>query len=286
MTDYTPTERGLSPGPLLRKYGIRPRHRLGQNFLTSPRALAAVVEAAKLRPDDAVLEVGPGLGVLTAELARRAGCVLAVELDDALVGVLRGELGGRENLHVEQGDILALRHAEALREHCGEVGRYKVVANLPYYITSHVLRKLLEEEPRPELIVVMVQEEVAERAAAGPGQMSLLALSVQLYSGPEIVERVPAGAFTPRPDVDSAVLRLRVRDRPLFPDLPPERFFSIAAAGFGQKRKNLLNSLSSSLRLEKPIVEEALRSAGIEPSARAQQLSLEDWARLCRTLPH
>lgn len=284
MAEQLPPASYLDPRPLLRKYNLRARHKLGQNFLVSPGALHAIVEAAELQPDDTVLEVGPGVGTLTAELARYAGCVVAVELDDTLVGVLRAELGHVPNLHVLRGDILKLQHAEVVRERCG-APPYKVVANLPYYITSQVLRKLLEEEPRPELVVVMVQKEVAERAVAGPGEMSLLALSVQMYAEPRIVERVPAGAFVPRPDVDSAVLRLRTRPEPLFPDLPLARFFEVAAAGFGQKRKTLLNSLSSNLEMEKAIVADALRQANIEPSARAQELRLEDWARLCTTLP-
>jgi 16S rRNA (adenine1518-N6/adenine1519-N6)-dimethyltransferase len=285
VTDPAPTAQHLDPRSLLRKYNLHARRKLGQNFLISPKALEAVVRAAELAAADTVLEIGAGVGTLTAELARRAGCVVAVELDDALIRVLRAEIGDLPGLHLVHGDIMKLRHTEVLRERCPPATGYKVVANLPYYITSHVLRKLLEEEPRPKIVVVMVQREVAERAVAGPGEMSLLALSVQLYSEPEIVERVPAGAFVPRPEVDSAVLKLRVRGEPLFPDIPPERFFRVAGAGFGQKRKSLLNSLSSNLGLEKPAVLAALQAAGIDPSARAQELGLEDWARLCRTLP-
>jgi 16S rRNA (adenine1518-N6/adenine1519-N6)-dimethyltransferase len=272
------------PRALLRRHGVRPRRSLGQNFLVSVPALEQIVAAAELDPSDRVLEIGPGVGTLTAELAARAGCVVAVELDETLVGVLRAELGRRDNLRIVHGDIVQLAHQELLARECGPGCRYKVVANLPYYITSHVLRKLLEEAPRPELIVVLVQAEVAARAAAEPGAMSLLALSAQLYAEPEIVARVPAEAFVPRPEVDSAVLRLRVRERALFPDVPPELFFRVASAGFGQKRKGLLNALSSNLALEKARVRAALAEAGIEPLTRAQQLDMEAWRRLCLTL--
>lgn len=347
MTARDGAEGTAHPAALLKRYGLRPRRGLGQNFLASPGALAAVIEAAELAPDDAVLEIGPGLGVLTRALLGRSGCVVAVELDAALLEVLRRELGDDPNLYLVEGDILALDHPRLVREHCGrrvangrtlpspgeipphvgadlrvrprdaegsptaaaapdagaatgagrsagaeasagteaQVRPYKVVANLPYYLTSHALRRLLEIEPRPELIVVMVQREVAERAVAGPGAMSLLALSVQLYAAPQIVARVPAGAFIPRPDVDSAVLRLRVRPLPLFPETPPSRLFAVAAAGFGQRRKSLLNALSSNLEIDKARIRRALESAEIEPGRRAQELALGDWARLCAALP-
>ncbi len=267
---------------LLRKYDLHPKRGLGQNFLTSSSALRAIVDAADAAESDAVLEVGPGLGVLTRELTARAKCVLAVELDERLVQVVRSELSHATNLRVLNADILRIQHADAVREHCGTEA-YKVVANLPYYITSNVLRKLLEEQPRPERIVVMVQKEVAERATAGPGQMSLLALSVQLFSQPNLVARVPANAFLPPPEVESAILRLSVRPAPLFPDIDYSRFFKVAAAGFGQKRKTLLNSLSSNLKLDKATVTRALGPVGIDPTARAQELSLEEWGDLCRS---
>lgn len=274
----------IDPRDVLRRHGLRANKALGQNFLTDASALGAVLDAAELESEDRVLEIGPGAGTLTAELVQRAGCVLAIELDETLVGVVRMELGDRPNLHIAHGDILKVPYQRMLADACG-AGSYKVVANLPYYITSQVLRLLLEREPKPELIDVMVQKEVAERATAGPGAMSLLGLSVQTFSQAWLVAHVPAGSFVPQPEVDSAVLQLKVRPEPLFPEISMERYFAIAAAGFGQKRKGLLNSLSSNLHLSKPVVQEALRAAGIEPLTRAQQLGLEDWARLCDTLP-
>lgn len=274
----------MDPRSLLKKYVVRPRQKLGQNFLVSPGALEAVLAAAELTPADAVLEIGAGTGVLTAELARRADRVVAVELDDSLVRLLDAELGHLSNLQLEHGDILRLLDSGFLQERFGGQ-RYKVVANLPYYITSRLLRRLLEGEPSPELIVVMVQEEVAERAAASPPQMSLLAVSVQYYSYPSILSRVPAGAFVPRPEVDSAVLQLRLLDRSLFPEIPTDRFFRVVSAGFGQRRKGLANSLSSNLGIEKALVTRSLEAAGIAQLTRAQELSLEEWARVCTAIP-
>ncbi len=271
---------------LLRKYNLRPRHKLGQNFLVSTPALQAVLDAAELRPTDTILEIGPGLGVLTRELTRRAQCVTAVELDSALASVVRNELSDTQNLHLHEGDILKLDHASLIERHCASARPYKVVANLPYYITSFVLRRLLETEPRPELIVVMVQKEVAERALATPPNMNLLSVAVQLYGSPEMTAAVPAAAFLPRPEVDSAILRIRLRSEPLFTDIATERFFEVASAGFGQKRKGLINALSSNLGLQKKDVRVALEGAQIEPLARAQELTLEDWARLCQNLPN
>lgn len=274
----------MDPHPLLRKYDIRPRRSLGQNFLVDPAALRSVVEAAELNPEDAVLEIGPGAGALTTELVERAGCVLAVELDPKLVALLQAELAGAHNLHVVQGDILKLAPTQELRVRCPCSPVLKVVANLPYYITSHALRRLMEAQPGPELIVTMVQKEVAQRAAASPPDMSLLAVAAQYYALPEVVAIVPAGAFTPQPEVDSAVLRLRMRAERPFPELPTETFFHVAAAGFGQKRKSLVNSLSSNLGIPKGEVAEALERAGAAPMARAQELSLEEWSRVCAAL--
>jgi 16S rRNA (adenine1518-N6/adenine1519-N6)-dimethyltransferase len=162
--------------------------------------------------------------------------------------------------------------------------KYKVVANLPYYITSAVLRHLLEQADRPALAVVMVQKEVAERICAEPGQMSLLAVSVQSYAHPQIVHRTPASAFYPRPKVDSAVLRLDVYSQPLVTDIPSERFFAVVRAGFGQKRKQLLNSLSAGLALPKTAIQAALESVGINPKRRPEALSIEEWRRVCLAL--
>lgn len=260
---------------LLRAYGLSPRKGLGQNFLADPVALDRIVAAADLTPADTVLEIGPGLGSLTERLARAAGRVVAVELDERLAGIVRERLAGLANVEVLHGDILDMSGLEFLG------AGYKVVANLPYYITSAVLRHLLDRPDRPRTLVVTVQREVAERIAARPPDMSLLAVSVQFYGQPRVVARIPAGAFYPPPKVESAVVRIDVGDRPRL-DLPvgvsEEAFFRVVRAGFGQKRKTLRNSLSAGLRLPPLHVEEALRRAAIDPRRRAETLSLEEWA--------
>lgn len=280
---------------LLRRHGIRPSKGLGQNFLTSDAALDAIVAAAELTPEDVVLEVGPGLGLLTRRLAERAGVVVAVELDERMVAALREEVGDRPNVHVVAGDILEVDPAAAVSRALGREGagdlRYKVVANLPYYITSAALRQLLEASVRPTLLVLMVQREVAQRitavagGAVGRGDMSLLAVSVQVYGEPEVVRRVPARAFYPRPKVDSAVVRIRVHPEPRVPDELRRAFFRVARAAFAQRRKQLVNSLSANLALGRGVVQGALRAAGVEPSRRPQTVSIEEWVEIARSLP-
>jgi 16S rRNA (adenine1518-N6/adenine1519-N6)-dimethyltransferase len=272
---------------LLRRYGLDPKRSLGQNFLIDERHLGRIADVADLAARDTVLEIGPGLGVLTRHLASQAGRVIGVELDGRLIDVLRDLFAGQSHVSFVHGDILAMDPAELVQAASGSHGiraGYKVVANLPYYITSAVLRHLLENRRPPELAVVMVQKEVAQRICAGPGEMSLLAVGVQFYARPRIVQRVPAGAFHPRPKVDSAVLRLDVMPEPAVAGVDVERFFQIVRAGFGQKRKQLLNSLSAGLGLSKVTVEDALGHAGIDPQRRPQTLSLPEWGRLYQAL--
>ena len=265
---------------LARRYGIDPKRSLGQNFLVAESYLEKIAAAAELTPADAVLEIGPGLGTLTARLAAQAGTVTAVELDDRLIELLRADFADRPHVTIVHGDILKLDLAALV-----PLDRpYKVVANLPYYITSAVLRQLLEAERRPELVVVMVQREVAERICAAPGDLSLLAVSVQFYATPRIIQHVPAGAFYPPPKVDSAVLRLDVRPQPAVTGVSPTVFFAAARAGFGQKRKQLGNSLAAGLARPKPAVVAALVQAGIDPMRRAETLTLAEWGRVCVAL--
>jgi len=270
----------LTPEPLdikalLRKYGLRPSKRLGQNFLVDGQALARVVAAAEITTDDEVLEIGPGLGGLTRLLAHEARRVVAVELDEALLPPLREALDGLDNVEVIPGDILAVDPGELFQE-----SGFLVVANIPYYITSAVIRHLLSASRRPSQLVLTVQKEVAERICAGAGAMSLLALSVQVYGAPRRVAAIPAGAFYPSPKVDSAVVRVDLYDEPAIPEQRLERFFRLAKAGFSQKRKTLRNALSAGMAWTKEHAQAVLRDAGIDPQRRAQTLSLEEWGRL------
>jgi 16S rRNA (adenine1518-N6/adenine1519-N6)-dimethyltransferase len=266
---------------LLRSLDLRPRKRLGQNFLTDPVALECIVRAAGLSVDDAVLEVGAGLGTLTRPLAEHAGQVVAVELDDQLVEILRQRLDDMPNVRILHGDILKVPDfGFAHRE-------YKLVANLPYYLTSAVIRRFLEREPRPRLMVVTVQLEVARRIVAKPGKMSLLAVSVQLYSQPRIVRRIPPGAFYPVPKVDSAVVQIDVYEKPtvsLADESAEATFFRVVRAGFAQRRKTLRNALSGGLGLPPPRVVDALAGAGVDARRRAETLSLEEWAGVTEAL--
>lgn len=281
MTTTTP---GSAPGDVmqwLRRLGIDPKRSLGQNFLIDATHLDRIVAAAELTADDTVLEIGPGPGTLTARLAAQAGAVVAVELDDRLIGLLRAHFAAAPHVRIVHADILAVDPPALLPVGTAE---YKVVANLPYYITSAVLRKLLEATPPPRLAVVMVQKEVAQRICAQPGDLSLLAVSVHYYAIPRMVHQVPAGAFYPRPQVDSAVLRLETRPAPAV-DVPAACFFRVVRAGFGQKRKQLGNSLAAGLGLSKATVIAALRAAGIDPARRAETLGLNEWGALCHALP-
>lgn len=263
---------------LLRQHGLHPKKGLGQNFLVDEAALAKVAAAAELQPTDEVLEIGPGLGSLTRHLAAAARRVVAVELDASLLPALEQTLGAYDNVEIIQADILRLDLAREARLQPG----YKVVANIPYYITSAVIQQLLEAPIRPERIVLTVQREVAERMVAQPGDMSLLAVSVQFYSVPRIVARLPAGAFYPRPDIDSAVVRLDVRPEPALPAGEAHDFFRVVKAGFSQKRKQLRNALSGGLRLAPAEVDALLARAGLDGQRRAETLTLAEWAALAR----
>lgn len=273
----------LNPRAILRVHDVRPNKRLGQHFLTSRKHLARIVEAADLRPADTVLEIGPGLGVLTDALACRVARVVAVEVDASMRVILAStirnhtnvEIVGANALDVDPGTLVGTRHGSP-----GRLVGYKVVANLPYQITSAVLRHVLEAETRPELAVVMVQAEVADRILAKPGDMSILAVAVQFYAMPSLVTRVPSGAFHPPPKVDSAVLRLDVYDEPPVDVTNVDAFFRTVRAGFSQKRKQLKNSVAAGLALEKSVASAALEEAGIDPTRRAETLALEEWAAL------
>ncbi|NUQ84469.1 MAG: ribosomal RNA small subunit methyltransferase A [Anaerolineales bacterium] len=255
---------------------MRADKRLGQNFLQEPSALETVASAAQIKPTDTVLEIGPGLGSLTRYLAVLARRVVAVELDADLIPPLRAIASPYENVHIVHGDILELDPGELIHD-----ADYLVVANIPYYITSAIIRHLLESRPKPSRIALTVQKEVAGRICAEPGEMSLLALSVQVYGKPRIAARIPAGAFFPAPKVDSAVLTIDVYPSPLIEPELLDAFFKLIKAGFSQKRKTLRNSLSSGLHIPPAKAAELLTKAEIDPMRRAETLSIEEWQRLC-----
>jgi 16S rRNA (adenine1518-N6/adenine1519-N6)-dimethyltransferase len=274
----------LNVPALLRQYGLRPDKRLGQNFLIDSAALGRVVEAAGVTASDTVLEIGPGLGGLTRYLALAANKVIAVELDGRLLPALAQVLAPYPNVRVVKGDILGFKPADLIvpgaNANASPVETYRVVANIPYYITSALIRHLLEAEIRPICMVLTVQQEVAERICAIPGDMNLLALSVQVYGRPMIAASIPAGAFYPAPNVDSAVVRVDLYNQPVIPASRLDDFFRLAKAGFSQKRKTLRNSVSGGMRWPKTKTEQILQSAGIEPIRRAETLSLDEWSLL------
>lgn len=265
---------------LLRQHGVRPDKRLGQNFLIDPKALEKVVQAAEIESTDVVLEIGAGIGNLTASLAATACKVVAVELDGRLIPILRSVLAAYGNVNIIQGDILTLSPADLLQALPVPQEGYLVAANIPYYITSAVIRHLLEAQPRPKRVVLTMQSEVAERICAGIGKLSLLALGVQVYGQPSIAARIPAGAFYPPPKVDSTVVRVDLFPQPAVPQGLIETFFRLAKAGFGQKRKTLRNSLASGLKITTAEVELMLIKTKIDPMRRAETLSVQEWTSL------
>ena len=274
---------------LLRRFGIRVRKGLGQHFLIDEEVLKLIISAAQLTSTDVIMEVGPGLGVLTKELARQAGWVVAIELDNKLAAILKQTLASFNNVTIINENVLKIAPAALLEEQGAKFPSkvssslsYKVVANLPYYITSPVLRHFLEASVKPRMMVVMVQKEVAEEIVAKPGQMSLLSISVQLYSEPTIVGYVPARCFYPAPEVDSAILRITLYPQPAVDVADKESFFRLVRAGFSASRKQLVNSLAQGLGLPKAEALSLLEKAGVAPRRRAETLTLEEWARLWR----
>lgn len=274
---------------------------LGQNFLRDQNIADAIVAAAKLERQDTVIEIGPGPGVLTGRLVEQAGRVVAVELDDRFAAQLIARYADNPNVQVVHDDFLAVDPAalagwgsvpnsqDGRNDPTGDkvaTPCWKAVANIPYYITSPIIRHLLEATFPPSLAVLMVQKEVAERICAQPGDLSLLAVSVQYYATPELLFAVPATAFSPVPKVDSAVIRLTPHTAPLLPDIETDRYFGVVRAGFSQKRKQLANSLSAALQLPKQTAVEWLTAADIAPERRAETLTLAEWGVLAQHAPN
>jgi 16S rRNA (adenine1518-N6/adenine1519-N6)-dimethyltransferase len=271
------TNNPILPPPLdipwiLRQAEIKPSKGLGQNFLSDDQILNRIVSLADVNEQSDVLEIGPGLGSLTRHLALASDTVTAVEIDKKIYPILTDILKSYRNIHLVLGDILK-QDVEQLGLRPG----FLVVANIPYNITSAIIRHLLEGKIKPTRIVLTVQLEVAQRICAQPDDMNLLALSVQVYGAPRVVMKIPAGAFYPSPNVDSAVVRIDLYDEPVIPVNKLDSFFTLCKAGFGQKRKTLRNSLSHGLHLSTQKVENLLGLAGIDPKRRAETLSLDEW---------
>lgn len=273
---------------LLQEHGLRPKRSLSQNFLIDESYLARIAQAAELDPLDSVLEVGPGLGGLTRQLAARAGRVLAVEIDEELAALLKSECRDLPNVHFAHGDILTCDlealWAEADRP-CSDLG-FRVVANLPYHAANRILMRLLDgPHPRPSRLTVLVQDDVAERICARPGSMSLLGLGAQFYAECRVLLRIPGGAFLPQPKVRSALVDLRVLETPRLSPEITSSLFALARLGFGQRRKQLGTVFSRSLGLQRDELRRRLDGAGVSPARRAETLSVEDWIRVAETLP-
>ncbi|NPV53577.1 MAG: 16S rRNA (adenine(1518)-N(6)/adenine(1519)-N(6))-dimethyltransferase RsmA [Firmicutes bacterium] len=268
---------------IIRRYGLSAKRRLGQHFLVDEGVLAGIIDASQVAEGDIVLEIGPGIGTLTEELSRRARSVIAVEVDEELYGVLRERLGLRGNVVLVHGDILAVDLTKTLHSAINEGRKCKAVANLPYYITTPTILKLLDSKGLFERIVVMVQKEVAERMAARPGgkDYGAFSIAVQFHTSPEIVSIVPSSAFLPEPEVDSAVVRLKVRTGPPVSVTDQAFFFAVVRAGFQQRRKTLRNALRGAMPvLSDTGLDRAFELAQVDPSRRAETLSIEEFARL------
>jgi len=251
-----------------------PKKSLGQHWLKDRQVLSDIAEAAEITPFDTVLEIGPGLGTLTSELLRRAEKVIAVELDGDLAAKLPGQFPGK-TLQVINEDILDFDLSVLPKD-------YIVVANVPYYITSKIIQKLLTSENKPKTTVLLIQKEVAVRLAAEPGNMSILSISAQIYGEVELDQMVPAHFFTPPPKVDSQVVVVKTRKKPLISPEDEKRFFKVVKAGFSAKRKKLRSSLSAGLGISKPEAEALLKQVGISPDDRAEALAINQWIDLMK----
>ena len=272
---------------LLHRFDLRARKGLGQHFLINEEVLKLITSAAQLTPTDVVMEIGPGLGILTKELAKQAGWVIAIELDSKLAAILKQTLASFDNVTIINEDILQIEPSALIQEEktrfppaIKEPLSYKLVANLPYYITSPVLRHFLEASLKPQIMVIMVQKEVAEAIVAEPGQMSVLSISVQFYGKPRIISYVPAHCFHPVPEVDSAILQVAPYPQPAVAVTDEKSFFELVRAGFSASRKQIGNSLAQGLGLPKTEALSLLEKADIAPQRRAETLTLHEWARL------
>lgn len=273
---------------IIQRYGFSFKKSLGQNFLIDQNILDKIVDAAGLDQAAGALEIGPGIGALTERLAMTAGAVTAVEIDRRLIPILKDVLSPYPHVKIRNEDVLQVNLQELFAEDFAGRDRVSVVANLPYYVTTPILMKLLEEKLPLEHIVVMIQKEVAERMAASPGgkEYGSLSIAVQYYSEPELVCIVPRTVFIPQPNVESAVIRLKVRERPPVEVADEKHFFDVVQAAFTQRRKTIANNLKARFfpGEGRERLEALLAEAGIEPSRRGETLSIEEYARLSAVL--
>jgi 16S rRNA (adenine1518-N6/adenine1519-N6)-dimethyltransferase len=273
---------------VLKRYDLAAKKSLGQNFLIDLNILNKIVAAAELDESKGALEIGPGIGALTQQLAKQAGRVVAVEIDQRLLPVLEETLEPFPNAKVIHGDVLKVELAEVFEQHFAGMAGVSVVANLPYYVTTPIIMKLLEERLPLENIVVMIQKEVAERMAAKPGTKDYgsLSVAVQYYCEPQVVTIVPHTVFIPQPNVDSAVIRLKVRKEPPVQVADEKLYFEVVQASFTQRRKTISNNLLARFfsKETKPQMEAALAQAGIDPTRRGETLSLQEFAALTGAL--
>lgn len=288
---------------LLRTNRFWAKKSLGQNFLIDDKALEKIVEAGEIQPEDMVIEIGPGMGALTERLIDSKANIISIELDQELAEYIQDKFKIYNNLEFKNNaefedlkikkssDIkiskLKIIHDDILKVNIPELigdRRYKVIANIPYYITSKIIRIFLEQRNKPETMVLLVQKEVAERICAKPGDMSVLAVSVQYYGQPTIIDIVPANSFFPVPKVDSAILKIIVGSRKSEVGSEEKDFFRCVNIGFSSKRKTLVNNLSAGYGLDKEKVADILLSVGLSDKTRAQELSIEDWKNLCQRL--
>lgn len=269
---------------IINKHGFSFKKSLGQNFLIDSNILNKIVDAADLNEQRGALEIGPGIGALTERLARQAHNVTAVEIDQRLLPILQDSLGDYDNVRVRHGDVLKVDLQELFREDFANVDKVSVVANLPYYVTTPILMKLLEEKLPLDNIVVMIQKEVAQRMAAAPGgkDYGSLSIAVQYYCIPELVCIVPKTVFIPQPNVESAVIRLKLREEPPVQVQDEQHFFELMQACFVQRRKTIANNLKTRYfsGSDREQLEQLLAEAGIEPSRRGETLSIEEYGRL------
>lgn len=267
---------------ILVKYQTSPSKSMGQNFLIDRNILNKIITASDLKNTDIVLEVGPGIGVLTQQLAKNASKVIAIEKDHDMINILNETLAGFKNIEVIEGDALEVIKSSSYKA-------YKVIANIPYYLTSHLIRVLLELKNPPKEIVLLIQKEVAQRICAKPPHMNLLAVSVQYYATPKTISYVSKNCFLPAPKVDSAIIKITPHPKTLLApssqNFSDEEFFKIVKAGFSHARKQLINNLSKELKMERLVAEKWLLQNNIKPNQRAETLLVEDWKNLAKSYP-